>query len=118
LLDVFAANSCGRQLGQGKPHPEIFLLAAEELGIAPARCVVIEDAPAGIRAAKAGGMAAIGVARVGDEKLLEAAGADIVVATLDAVAVDALAAGRLERVPVRPAREDPFTDRVAAAMDP
>jgi HAD superfamily hydrolase (TIGR01509 family) len=63
LLEVFSANVCGRDLRQGKPSPEIFLLAAAELGMTPARCFVIEDAPVGIRAARVGGMTALGVAR-------------------------------------------------------
>ena len=63
LLDVFSANVCGRDLRQGKPDPEIFLLAAAELRVAPANCFVVEDAPAGIEAARAGGMTALGVAR-------------------------------------------------------
>ncbi len=46
---------------RGKPDPEGFLVAASRAGIEPARCVVIEDAPAGLQAAKAGGMRAIGV---------------------------------------------------------
>lgn len=46
----------------GKPDPEPFLLAAEKLGVAPAGCVVVEDAPAGIAAAKAAGMRSIAVA--------------------------------------------------------
>jgi len=98
LLELFDANVCGRDLPQGKPHPAIFLLAAEELGLAPAACLVVEDAPAGIQAAKAGGMAALGIARVGDEALLVAAGSDVVVTGLDQVAPDVLADGRLERV--------------------
>jgi beta-phosphoglucomutase len=52
LLEVFSANVCGRDLRHGKPSPEIFLLAAAELGIAPERCLVVEDAPVGIRAAR------------------------------------------------------------------
>jgi beta-phosphoglucomutase len=95
LLDVFAANVCGRDLRQGKPDPEIFLLAAAELGVAPSDCLVVEDAPVGVQAARAGGMAALGVARLGDEALLRAAGADLVVTSLDEVAVEALAEGRL-----------------------
>src|SRR5271168_3610944 len=51
LLEVFTANVCGRDLRQGKPNPEIFLLAAAELHVAPAHCFVVEDAPAGIEAA-------------------------------------------------------------------
>ena len=67
---------CGRDLRRGKPDPEIFVLAAAELGLPPARCFVVEDAPAGIEAARAGGMMALGVARLGDAELLRAAGAD------------------------------------------
>lgn len=46
---------------QGKPHPEVFQLAAEKIGRDPAKCVVFEDAPMGIDAALAGGMRAVGV---------------------------------------------------------
>ncbi len=99
LLDLFDANVCGRDLPHGKPHPLIFELAAEELRLPPSACVVVEDAPVGIRAAKAGGMAALGLARLGDEALLVGAGADLVVSTLDEVALEGLAAGRLERNP-------------------
>ena len=95
LLDAFDANVCGRDFKHGKPNPEIFLLAALEAKTPPARCLVIEDAPAGIEAARAGNMAALGVARHHDAALLWAAGADLVVATLDDVAVDELSAGRL-----------------------
>ncbi len=51
----------------GKPNPLIFWLAAEELRLQPSACVVVEDASVGIRAAKAGGMAALSLARLGDE---------------------------------------------------
>jgi beta-phosphoglucomutase len=97
LLEIFSANVCGRDLRQGKPNPEIFLLAAAELGMAPASCFVAEDALAGIEAARAGGMAALGVARVHDAASLQAAGADLVVSSLDEVALGALAAGHLAR---------------------
>ena len=46
---------------RGKPHPDIFLLAAERLSAHPAACIVIEDSPGGIRAARAAGMTAIGL---------------------------------------------------------
>jgi HAD superfamily hydrolase (TIGR01509 family) len=97
LRDVFDANVCGRELTHGKPHPEIFLLAAQELDVAPADCVVVEDAASGIQAARAAGMLSLGVARLDDARLLEAARADLVVTSLDMVAVAALAEGRLER---------------------
>jgi beta-phosphoglucomutase len=97
LLDMFAANVCGVDLTHGKPDPEIFLLAAKALGVSPVRCFVAEDAPAGIEAACAGGMVGLGVARLSDAAGLCAAGADLVVTSLDEVAMDALAGGRLCR---------------------
>lgn len=97
LLDIFDTNVCGRDVEHGKPHPDLFLLAAEELGVAPAACMVVEDAPAGVEAAKSGGMLALGVARLDDDALLAAAGADLVVSRLDDVQIDALAEGRLIR---------------------
>jgi HAD superfamily hydrolase (TIGR01509 family) len=97
LLDAFAANVCGRALSLGKPNPEIFLLASRELGVPPGRCLVIEDAPAGIAAGRSGGMRTVGVARRGDRALLEAARADLVIGSLDEIALDQLAVGRLSR---------------------
>ncbi|HET7879895.1 MAG TPA: HAD-IA family hydrolase [Acetobacteraceae bacterium] len=85
LLDLFTANVCGRDFSRGKPDPEIFLTAAAELTAAPAHCLVVEDAPAGIKAARAGGMMSLGIARLGDEALLQAAAADLVVTSLDQV---------------------------------
>jgi HAD superfamily hydrolase (TIGR01509 family) len=60
----------------GKPDPEVFLAAAQRLGVAPQRCVVVEDAAAGIEAARRAGMRSIGV---GDGAR---AGADVAVASL------------------------------------
>lgn len=85
LIDLFDANVCGRDFAQGKPHPAIFLTAASTLDIAPEDCVVVEDAPSGIQAAKSGGMACIGIARLGDEELLKTAGADWIVNSLDQI---------------------------------
>jgi beta-phosphoglucomutase-like phosphatase (HAD superfamily) len=95
LLDVFDADVSGRDFAHGKPHPEIFLTAAGELGEPPERCFVVEDAASGIQAAKSGGMAGLGVARAGDAALLAGAGADLVVTSLDDVDVDRLREGRL-----------------------
>jgi beta-phosphoglucomutase len=97
LLDYFDADLSGRDFAHGKPDPEIFLTAARELGVEPDHAVVLEDAPAGVQAAKAGGMAAIGIARADDTQLLAAAGADIVVTTLHHVDMATLAAGRLAK---------------------
>jgi methionine salvage enolase-phosphatase E1 len=95
LLDYFDADVSGRDFAHGKPDPEIFLTAAHELAVEPRHAMVLEDAVAGVQAAKAGGMAAIGVARADDAQFLTAAGADIVVTTLDDVDTAALGAGRL-----------------------
>jgi trehalose/maltose hydrolase-like predicted phosphorylase/beta-phosphoglucomutase-like phosphatase (HAD superfamily) len=95
LEDLFDVDISGRDFPKGKPDPAIFLTAAQELGCRPADALVVEDAGSGVQAAKAGGMAAIGVARLGDRDLLLAAGADLVVPTLDDVALTALVDGRL-----------------------
>lgn len=97
LLDVFNADVSGRDVKRGKPNPEIFLAAARALLTKPEGCFVVEDSPAGIRAARAGGMTALGVARRGDADALTAVGADLVVGTLDEVDLAALRAGRLQR---------------------
>jgi sugar-phosphatase len=56
----------------GKPHPEPFLLAASRLGVDPADCVVFEDAPAGLAAARAAGCTTVGIVGTHDEHELEA----------------------------------------------
>ena len=63
---------------------------------------MVEDAAVGIEAAKAGGMAALGIARADDAELLTAAGADLVVTTLDDVDLDALADRKLVTRPGTP----------------
>ncbi|MDA1026670.1 MAG: HAD family phosphatase [Planctomycetota bacterium] len=65
LADRFDATACGDEVAQGKPDPEVFLLAAERLGVAPERCVVVEDAGPGIDAARAAGMASVGLVSTG-----------------------------------------------------
>jgi beta-phosphoglucomutase len=95
LLEFFDADVSGRDFERGKPHPEMFLTAAEELGLAPPVCVVVEDAVSGVEAAKAGEFSAVGLARADDYDLLAAAGADVVVTSLDDVDLDALKEGRL-----------------------
>ena len=95
LMDYFDADVSGRDFAHGKPDPEIFLTAARELGVEPRDAMVLEDASAGVEAAKAGGMTAIGIARAGDAELLATAGADLVVTSLDDVDTIALAGRRL-----------------------
>ncbi len=65
LSDFFDAVADGNCITHSKPHPEVFLKAAEMLGLAPCDCLVVEDAHAGVEAARRGGFdcAAIGDAR-------------------------------------------------------
>ena len=55
--NVFSGSSVAR----GKPHPDIFLHAARQMGIDPSRCLVIEDSPSGVEAGRAAGMTVIGL---------------------------------------------------------
>lgn len=59
LRHYFQAVVGGADVSRGKPDPEIFLQAADKLGAAPAECVVFEDAPAGIEAARRAGMTCV-----------------------------------------------------------
>ena len=77
----------------GKPHPEPYLKGAEGLGFEPADCLVIEDAPAGIQSARAGGMKVIGImSTYAAERLAQA---DAVVQKLARIQVSANGRGRL-----------------------
>lgn len=63
IRELFDAVIDGNKATQSKPDPQVFLLGARAVGIAPNDCVVYEDAAAGIEAAKAGGMHAVGIGR-------------------------------------------------------
>ena len=63
-------------VSNGKPHPEPYLLGAKRLGFAPEGCIVVEDAPAGIRAGRAAGTRVIGFGTITGEQQLREAGAD------------------------------------------
>ena len=60
IVDRFEGYASGQDVQRAKPNPDIFLLAAEKLGLDPADCLVIEDAKHGVEAAKAAGMICIG----------------------------------------------------------
>jgi beta-phosphoglucomutase family hydrolase len=83
VRDCFAAVVTGHDVRRGKPDPQVFLLAAERLGLPPAGCVVIEDAPVGVRAAHAAGMAAVALLSTGRRREdFAEVGPELVVATL------------------------------------
>lgn len=79
---AFTAVVTGRDVTRGKPDPQVFLVAAERLGLAPEACAVVEDAPAGVAAARAAGMASIGLVGTASEAALREAGAHLVVRSL------------------------------------
>ncbi|WP_373513065.1 beta-phosphoglucomutase [Persicitalea sp.] len=76
MTRYFATIVDGNRITKGKPDPQTFLMGAEDLKVKPINCIVFEDAIAGIKAAKAGGMIAVGV---GEPAGLKAAGADMVI---------------------------------------
>ncbi|EEH52958.1 uncharacterized protein MICPUCDRAFT_36086 [Micromonas pusilla CCMP1545] len=82
-LDGMRCVCTGDEVERGKPDPEIFRLAASRLGVDPARCVVIEDTPLGVRAAKAAGMHVVAVPSIAKrDDLYVDAGADVVISSL------------------------------------
>lgn len=85
LLPLFDVIVDGNSVNASKPDPEVFLKCAAALGIAPEHCVVFEDAIAGIEAAKAAGMDAVGI---GERETL--AGADAVVPNLNFMSIEKL----------------------------
>jgi beta-phosphoglucomutase family hydrolase len=76
-------------VAQGKPDPEVFLLAAQRLGLPPERCVVFEDAHVGIEAARAASMRVVAVATT--HPAVSLTSADLVVQRLDQLQVEQLA---------------------------
>jgi beta-phosphoglucomutase family hydrolase len=85
---IFQVIVSGRDVKEGKPSPQGFLLAAEKLGVEPQDCVVIEDATAGVSAAKRAGMRCLAVTNTSPKTKL--ASADRVVDTLEQVSVSDL----------------------------
>ncbi len=86
---LFQAVVTGMDVTRGKPDPQVFLIAAERLGTAPERCAVIEDAPAGVAAANAAGMASIGLTSTG-RTADSLSAADLVVGSLSELSAERL----------------------------
>jgi beta-phosphoglucomutase len=82
ITSYFDLIISAEDIERGKPDPQIFLIAASKLGVQPSRCVIVEDAPAGIEAARQAGMYSIGVLTT--HSILPMA--DLVVITLDCLA--------------------------------
>lgn len=88
IADCIRKVVTGHDVSIGKPHPEVFLLAAMGLECDPSRCVVIEDAPAGVEAGVAGGMKVVAVTTEHAREKLTAA--DLIVKSLEELTVDRL----------------------------
>lgn len=91
---MFGAVVTGMDVTRGKPDPQVFLLAAQRLGVPPGRCVVVEDAPAGVAAANAAGMPCAAILGTAPPEKLS--GARIIVSSLRELTpqrMDALLAG-------------------------
>jgi beta-phosphoglucomutase-like phosphatase (HAD superfamily) len=82
VRDLLGAIVTGTDVTRGKPDPQVFLLAAGRLDVRPSRCLVFEDAPVGVAAARAAGMRCIGVLSTGRTPA-DVRAADHVVRTLE-----------------------------------
>jgi len=83
LDDCFASLHSAQFEPYGKPHPGVFLTAAAALGVAPERCLVLEDSAAGVLAAKAGRMTVVAVPTPSDREFAAFALADLLLGSLD-----------------------------------
>ena len=83
--DCFGAVIVGEDVERKKPAPDIFLVAASRLGVPPPACCVVEDAPNGVRAAKAAGMRCVAVEQSFPAAVLEPAGPDVIRASVATV---------------------------------
>ena len=77
ITRYFSVICSASEVAKGKPAPDLFLLAAERLGVAPTDCTVIEDSIPGVEAAIAAGMTAIGFTSTHPREVLESAGAEV-----------------------------------------
>ena len=85
LANAFDACIDGTHVENGKPHPEIFLKAAQDLGVPPRNCLVIEDGDPGVQAAHAAGMLVLGVGPASQNKDAHFNGIDLSVVSFDEI---------------------------------
>jgi mannitol-1-/sugar-/sorbitol-6-phosphatase len=82
-----------RDVPRGKPYPDPYLMGAQLLGFPPEVCVVVEDAPSGVRAGKAAGARVVALRTTSSDSELQAAGADYVVDDCRAISIDSAPEG-------------------------
>ncbi len=90
IRDSFEAVVAGDRVRRCKPDPEIYLTAAAALGLAPAECIVFEDAEAGIVAGKRAGMKVVALSTTFPADFLRDTAADLIVADFTQVDIDML----------------------------
>ena len=88
INNYFHVIVSGREVKEGKPSPQGFLLAAKKLGVAPENCIVVEDAVAGVTAAKRAGMYCLAVTNTHPRVSLKEA--DVIIDTLESVTMNDL----------------------------
>lgn len=86
LADFFDAVADGNEITNSKPDPEVFLLAARKLGVAPSECIVVEDAEAGVAAARAADMRVVAVGSAAASPLADFRAPDLSGVTADELA--------------------------------
>lgn len=82
ILSCFQVIVSGEDASRGKPDPQVFQIACDRLGLPPEKCIVIEDAIAGVKAACAAGTRVVGIVMHESQEKLKEAGADLVVRQL------------------------------------
>ena len=85
LSGLFAGAICSEDVSKGKPDPEVFLKAADLIGIPPKYCIVFEDSTHGIEAASQAEMISVGITTTKPERELLKSGANLVVESLDEI---------------------------------
>jgi beta-phosphoglucomutase family hydrolase len=88
IISYFDATVYGIEVAESKPSPQVFLLAARRLGVVPTKCIVIEDAVAGVTAAKRAGMCAVAVTNTHPKESLTEA--DLIIDSLAEVTASTL----------------------------
>lgn len=84
-LETFDVIVTGSQVARKKPHPDLYLQAVKELGLSPSQCLVIEDAPSGLEAARSAGCFALGMTSSFSQAVLRQAGAQWIAPDLNHV---------------------------------
>jgi len=91
LADAFAVTLSTEEVPRGKPYPDVYLTAAEKLGLTPAVCAAVEDSSNGLRSAAAAGLAVVAVPHGVYPPAPEAiAGASLIVSDLGSLTVEAI----------------------------